>query len=187
MIERWFPCREVSEQSTRGWGRGIPEKELFTWFASRPLAQAKAAVICSLLPWPEDPDEQRRMKDLVRRSLQGYDEANRELRGELAKHYPEGARLCDPFSGRAMIPLEATRLGVRTWGIDYSPVATLGGRLLADWPMRDWDGEPDLPFAGYEQHKLEHWTDSRLLSDVRFLLDTVGRRHAEDMRPSSQR
>ena len=40
----------------------------------------------------------------------GYDEANAELRAELAKHYPNGARVCDPFSGRAMIPLEAARL-----------------------------------------------------------------------------
>ena len=52
MIERWFPCAEVSEYSAKGWGTGFAEKSLFTWFASRPLAQAKAAVICSLLPWP---------------------------------------------------------------------------------------------------------------------------------------
>ena len=118
MIERWFPCAEVSEQSARGWDRGFAEKSLFTWFASRPLAQAKAAVICSLLPWPDDPDEQERLKNLVRKAMTDYDAANQELRDELAKHYPDGAKLCDPFSGRAMIPLEAARLGVKAWGID---------------------------------------------------------------------
>ena len=46
MIERWFPCQEVSENSTVGWGSGNAEKALFTWFAARPLAQAKAAVLC---------------------------------------------------------------------------------------------------------------------------------------------
>ena len=133
MIERWFPCAEVSENSAGGWGSGHAEKSLFTWFASRPLAQAKAAVICSLLPWPEDDeDEQDRLKALVRRAMTDYDAANTELRDELAKHYPAGASICDPFSGRAMIPLEAARLGVRAWGIDYSPVATLAGKLLAD-------------------------------------------------------
>ena len=181
MIERWFPCEEVSEHSARGWGAGFAEKSLFTWFASRPLAQAKAAVICSLLPWPDDPTEQERLKDLVRKAMTDYDAANAELRTELAKHYPDGAKLCDPFSGRAMIPLEAARLGVQAWGIDYSPVATLAGRLLADYPMRNWDNEPSLPFKGYEQHAVEYFTEPRLLCDVRFVLDEVGRRYESAM------
>ena len=185
MIERWFPCAEVSEHSAKGWGTGFAEKSLFTWFASRPLAQAKAAVICSLLPWPDDdPDEQARLKDLVREAMTGYDTANTELRAELAKHYPNGARICDPFSGRAMIPLEAARLGVKAWGIDYSPVATLAGMLLADYPMRDWDDEPDLPFDGYAapaSGKLLDDPEPRLLRDVRFVLDLVGQRYAEAM------
>ena len=83
MIERWFPCAEVSEHSASGWGTGFAEKSLFTWFASRPLAQAKAAVICSLLPWPDDENEQDRLKTLVRESMTGYDNANTELRTEL--------------------------------------------------------------------------------------------------------
>lgn len=181
LIERWFPCEEVSEHSASGWGTGFAEKSLFTWFASRPLAQAKAAVICSLLPWPDDPAEQESLKDLVREAMTGYDAANAELRAELAKHYPAGAKLCDPFSGRAMIPLEAARLGVQTWGIDYSPVATLAGRLLADYPMRNWDNEPALPFEGYAQHAAEFFTEPRLLRDVRFVLDEVGRRYEAAM------
>ncbi len=30
MIERWFPCAEVSEASSSGWGSGKSEKALFT-------------------------------------------------------------------------------------------------------------------------------------------------------------
>ena len=71
MIERWFPCAEVSETSASGWGSGKSEKNLFTWFAARPLAQAKAAVVTSLLPWPDDEIEQRRLQDLVRRGDDG--------------------------------------------------------------------------------------------------------------------
>ncbi len=181
LIERWFPCEEVSTYSARGWGTGFAEKSLFTWFASRPLAQAKAAVLCSLLPWPHDPSEQESLKGLVREAMTDYDAANVELRAELAKHYPDGAKLCDPFSGRAMIPLEAARLGVQAWGIDYSPVATLAGRLLADYPMRNWDNEPSLPFEGYEEHAAEYFTEPRLLRDVRFVLDEVGRRYESAM------
>jgi putative DNA methylase len=85
MIERWFPCAEVSEATTSGWGSAKSEKALFVWFATRPLAQAKAAVLTSLLPWPDQPAEQRRLQDLVRRALTGYDAAHRELIDELAK------------------------------------------------------------------------------------------------------
>ena len=181
MIERWFPCAEVSEHSAKGWGTGFAEKSLFTWFASRPLAQAKAAVICSLLPWPEEKSEQERLKELIRDAMKGYDAKNGELRDELAKHYPNGAKVCDPFSGRAMIPLEAARLGIQAWGIDYSPVATLAGKLLADYPLRDWDSEPDLPFDGYQDHAVTHLTEPRLLRDVRFVLDLVNQSYSETM------
>ena len=179
MIERWFPCAEVSDASASGWGSGKSEKALFTWFAARPLAQAKAAVITSLLPWPEDDlDEQKRLQQLVRESLKGRDAGHAELVAEIKKHYPNGASLLDPFSGRAMIPLEAARLGVKAWGIDYSPVATLAGQLLADYPLRDWSQEPLLPLPG-----ANHTTADRLVSDVRLFLDEVGRRYEEAMAP----
>ncbi len=181
LIEEWFPCAEVSRESASGWGTGSAEKSLFTWFASHPLVQAKAAVICSLLPWPDDPGEQEDLKKLVAKSMGGYDEANTELREKLAEHYPNGARICDPFSGRAMIPLAAARLGVQSWGIDYSPVATLAGLLLADYPMRDWDTESDLPFDGYKEHRDAHFAEPKLLKDLRFILDLIGSRYEQEM------
>jgi adenine-specific DNA methylase len=177
MIERWFPCAEVSEASTSGWGSGKSEKALFTWFAARPLAQAKAAVLTSLLPWPDDEAEQRRLQQLVRRAMTGRDAAHGELLAEIGKTYPDGASLLDMFSGRAMIPLEAARLGVQAYGIDYSPVATLAGHLLADFPMRDWTEEPPLPFG--DQAVMV--TGRRLLDDVRRVLDEIGRRYADQM------
>jgi putative DNA methylase len=184
MIERWFPCAEVSEASAAGWGTGNVEASLFPWFAKRPLAQARAAVICSLLPWPDDPGEQAKLQALVRRSLvgsgvgkAGYDEAHSDVVAALSEAYPDGSRLLDPFSGRGMIPLEAARLGVRSWGLDNSPVATLGGALLIDYPMRDWSNEPPLPFEGYHENPL----GVRLLDDVEFLVDLAARRHEAAM------
>ena len=182
MIERWFPCAEVTANSKRGWGSGNTEKALFTWFAARPLAQAKAAVICSLLPWPDDEAEQEWLCDLVRASMTGYDAMHDDLVAELAKHYPDGASILDPFSGRAMIPLEAARLGVKAYGIDYSPVATLAGKLLADYPLRDWSKEPPLPFDGYEEHAMRYPEPHlRLLCDVDFLVKWIGDRHEAEM------
>jgi len=173
MIERWFPCAEVSDASAVGWGSGSSEKALFPWFAARPTAQAKAAVLTSLLPWPHDEGEQRRLQDLVRRSLTERDGAQRELALELAASDPRGSSVLDFFSGRAIVPLEAARLGVAAHGIDYSPVAALAGQLLAEYPLRDWSEEPALPFGNHAPDLTTH----RLVDDVRAVLDEVGRRY----------
>lgn len=183
MIERWFPCTEVSEASKSGWGSGKSEKALFTWFAARPLAQAKAAVITSLLPWPDDEREQTRLQNLVREAMQERDAKSAELRAEITKAYPGGASLLDVFSGRAMIPLEAARLGMEAHGVDYSPVATLAGALLADYPLRDWSEEPLLPFPSTEGGL----GMSRLLEDTAAVLAEIGRRYekaAADLYPA---
>lgn len=178
MIERWFPCAEVSVASAGGWGTGNSEAGLFTWFAKRPLAQAKAAVLTSLLPWPDDEAEQRRLQDLVRRSMTGYDTARTEIELELVKHYDgDVPTVLDPFSGRGMIPLEAARLGARAFGVDYSPMATLASQLLAEYPMRDWSEEPELPFKEAPQPGFD-----RLADDVRTVLDVITSRYEESVR-----
>jgi len=178
MIERWFPCAEVSAASGSGWGTGNSEAGLFTWFAKRPLAQAKAAVLTSLLMWPEDEGEQQRLQDLVRLAMVSYDSARGHIEAEIVKSYGYVPAILDPFSGRGMIPLEAAHLGVDAHGIDYSPVATLASRLLADYPMRDWSQEPALPFPDAVSPGVH-----RLADDVRQVLEEVGRRFATQMLP----
>jgi putative DNA methylase len=179
MIERWFPCAEVSENSDSGWGSGNIERSLFTWFAARPTAQAKAAVMCSLLPWPEDEAEQKRLQDLVKRAMTGRYAAEDELRSEILNANPAGSNVLDPFCGRGIIPLEASRLGLRSYGIDYSLVAVLASALLTDFPFRDWAAEPRLPFSPGVLNLLE--TEPRLVMDVAHTLAEVGRRFAESM------
>ena len=77
--------------------------------------------------------------------------------------YPDGRPVVlDVFSGRGIIPLEAARLGAIAVGLDLSPVATLAGRILADYPLRDWSSEPPLP-----------WISSADRDELLF-----GRRHA---------
>lgn len=50
MIDRWFPVAAVDEACGTPAGSGLTEKAIFTWFASRPIAQARAAALTSLLP-----------------------------------------------------------------------------------------------------------------------------------------
>jgi putative DNA methylase len=189
MIERWFPCAEVSEASMAGWGSGNVEASLWVWFAKRPSVQAKAAVLTSLLPWPDGEADQRDLREAVKSVLTANTPAARralsraggsadKIKRALATAYPDGARVLDPFSGRAMIPLEAGRLGLHAEGIDYSPFATLGGALLAEMPFQDWSDEPAIPFEAIGQGLV---TDDRLEREVEAFLTEVGHRYATSM------
>jgi putative DNA methylase len=181
MIERWFPSAEVSANSDKGWGSGNAEISLFMWFAKRPTVQAKAAMICSLLPWPDDESEQARLQTLVRAALTGRYAEWRALQSEIIALHPDGPTTLDPFSGRGMIPLEAARLGISAEAIDYSPMAVLASHLLTEAPFVDWSKEPALPFAKQQDQFATAHTD-RLLRDLETLFDEIQRRHAETMR-----
>lgn len=180
MIERWFPGAEVSANSGSGWGSGNAEAGIMTWFARRPTAQAKAATLCSLLPWPDDPAEQARLQDLVRHAMQGRYEKTEELRQEIEASATGPISTLDPFSGRGMIPVETARLGLQARAIDYSPVAVLASRLLIDFPARNWDNEPELPF-GTSEDKLSVKVWPRLVRDFERVIDDVETRHVEAM------
>lgn len=185
MIDMWFPCGEVDAAVLTRTGSGLSEKALFTWFASRPIAQARAGVLCSLLP-----DTADNRKHVLAAVSNGNADALAALRHQImVQHGGRSPVVLDMFSGRAIIPLEAARAGARAIGIDLSPVATLGGRLLAEYPQRDWSNEPALPFGesaglmavGRPQRQEisglpTGQREPRLLADVRAVLDEVGRR-----------
>ncbi|CAI7979123.1 putative DNA methylase [Frankia sp. Hr75.2] len=201
LIDVWFPCREVDQAVGTARGSGRSEKALFTWFASRPIAQARAAVLCSLLP-----DTAQNRADIRAVVLGGDPLAFGRLRDRIAVQYePKPPVVLDVFSGRGIIPLEAARAGATAVGTDLSPVATLGGRLLADFPMGDWSTEPTLPYVppdtsneseenapapvrrrprrsasaqGTFEHMGSEKAEPRLLADVRVVLAEIGRRVA---------
>ncbi|MFF4831433.1 DUF1156 domain-containing protein [Streptomyces sp. NPDC001315] len=181
LIDHWFPCSSVDASVGTPAGSGRSEKALFTWFASRPIAQARAAVLTTLLPDRED------LHADVRSAIEaGSTTALRRLREAIAEEYPTGRPVVlDIFSGRGIIPLEAARLGVTAVGTDLSPVATLGGRLLADYPLRDWSTEAAVPFAsGAEpEGRLFSEEEPRLLRDVRAVLAEVNKRVAKAVAP----
>jgi len=183
LVDRWFPCAAVDAAVETPAGSGLSEKALFTWFASRPIAQARAVVLTTLLP------DHEALRPYVSHAVRGQRGALDELAGIIATEYAGGPPVVlDMFSGRGIIPLEAARVGATAVGIDLSPVATLGGRLLADYPFRDWSNEPPLPFkagATQEENQVSYSVDERprLLYDVRLVLAEVGRRLAEAVEP----
>lgn len=183
LVDRWFPCGAVDEACRTTAGSGLTEKALFTWFASRPIAQARAAVLTSMLP--DDPGIRSLVDSAVR---YGHHEALSKLSEKItAYNGGKPPAVLDMFSGRGIIPLEAARAGAAVVGTDLSPVATLAGRLLADYPARDWSAEPLLPFTRPDQVQnlplATRGDDDRLARDVEDLLAEVGRRVAERMTP----
>ncbi len=199
LIDTWFPCPEVDTAVGTPAGSGRSEKALFTWFASRPIAQARAAVLCSLLT-----DTAENRAD-VKLAVLGDKTAIERLQKRVAEQYPKKPPVVlDMFSGRGIIPLEAARAGATAVGTDLSPVATLAGRLLADYALRDWSDEPPIPYvvgqvAGGVDGGDDSDTDSsglnsedkllfdvpdsepRLLGDVRRVLVEVGQRVAQEV------
>ena len=176
MIDSWFPCAAVDEACGTPAGSGRSEKAIFTWFASRPIAQARAAVLTALLP--PDEEHKKRVTEAVK---SGSESAVTAASAAVRAHYGDSAPIVvDIFSGRGVIPLEAARFGARAVGIDLSPVATLAGRVLADYPLRKWD-EPDLPFRprSGETRFVGELDEPKLLRDTRTLLHEVGDRTAQ--------
>src|SRR5687767_7849636 len=109
LIERWFPVSAVDEACETPAGSGRNEKAIFTWFASRPIAQARAAVLCSLLEEAHeagDADLRRLVEEAVRTGDKG-------VLSDLAQRVSDvdGKRpvVLDCFAGRGIIPLEAAR------------------------------------------------------------------------------
>lgn len=58
-----------------------------------------------------------------------------------ARRYTTGKRVLDPFSGGAVIPFEAAKLGCEVYGVDYNPLAVLIFKALLQYPSRRVMGE----------------------------------------------
>lgn len=184
MIDRWFPVAAVDEACGTPAGSGRAEKAIFTWFASRPIAQARAAVLTAML------ENETSLHQVINSAITEGDHATLEALA-VKVGINNTTVVLDCFSGRGIIPLEAARFGIKATGTDLSPVATLAGRLLADWPLRDWSAEPQLPrwddgaFSDGEDEdalfdaESAVGTEPRLVSDVRAVLAEVGRRTKE--------
>ena len=194
LIERWFPVAAVDEASGTSVGSGLNEKAIFTWFASRPIAQARAAVLCSLLAEPAEDEEDEVHRKVVSAVLTG----NLSDLAALADRIPDkdGKRpvVLDCFSGRGIIPLEAARIGLRAVGLDLSPVAALASRLLADWALRNWSGESPVPFAGSDTTAVGEdeeaqvlfgsgSSEARLVGDLRSVFAEINRRVFDAVAP----
>jgi putative DNA methylase len=167
LIERGFPLKQASLDSVHE--KNVRHGHISTlhiWPARRPLAACRAALIATLLPDPDDPEERRRLIERIggrvvpkieKKKVAGKSvEVEREetiggilhwgresdpdmqfFRDEIRKAYCGRApRVLDPFAGGGAIPLEAMRLGCEVTAIDINPVAWFILKCTLEYPQK---------------------------------------------------
>ena len=166
LIEDWLPAAAVGVECMRERGSAsalAPTTFLHVWWARRPLAASRAAVLASVLPadFPRETFERlmgfgRSGQELVAiRELmntgvkvEGGFGAPRAFKGVLRDKDIEAAHaaasrlwdhlpiVMDPMAGGGSIPLESARLGFPTLASEYNPVACSILEATLDYPFR---------------------------------------------------
>ncbi len=168
LIEEWLPAAAVGVECIRerSTGQQPPDKRFHVWWARRPLAASRAAVLASVLPahFPRDTFERlmgfwgpsayiiagEEMLAAARLSGTkiGNPHGTRAFRAplkmkDIAAAHEAATRLwghlptvMDPMAGGGSIPLESTRLGFPTLANEYNPVACSVLEATLDYPFR---------------------------------------------------
>jgi putative DNA methylase len=168
LIEDWLPATAIGVECIRerSTGQQPPDKRFHVWWARRPLAASRAAVLASVLPadFPRETFE-RLMgfwgpsayivageEMLTAARVSGTKIANphgmRAFRAPLKEKDISAAHqaakmlwghlpiVMDPMSGGGSIPLESARLGFPTLANEYNPVACSVLEATLDYPFR---------------------------------------------------
>jgi adenine-specific DNA methylase len=168
LIEEWLPAAAIGVECIRerSTGQQPPDKRLHVWWARRPLAVSRAAVLASVLPadFPRDIFERLMgfwgsSRDVVQaQDLLNWAKANNAKvpnpHGERAFRqflqpkdlkrahdaalvlWEEQPSVLDPMAGGGSIPLESARLGFSTMANEYNPVACSILEATVDYPFR---------------------------------------------------
>lgn len=145
LIEEYFPLEEVSAEAVRekSAGRAYHISTLHWWWARRPLAAVRAALLATLVPassFPRDPKETASLFRALaawRGDTVGLNPVTLErARRLVVEAWPEGPpNVIDSFAGGGSVPLEATRLGTAAAAVELNPVAYMVGMGTLVWPQ----------------------------------------------------
>ena len=141
-IESDFPVKEVSEESARE--KNIRHGHISTlhiWWARRPLASSRASIYAALTPEPKDEEERLKRAQFIHNLSKWENSLNKNLieraREEILKaNNGKAPKVLDPFAGGGAIPLEALRLGCKTYASDLNPVAVLIEKATLEYPQK---------------------------------------------------
>ena len=146
LIEEFLPVREIGREASRekSAGRDYHLSTLHWWWARRPVAAARAAVLATLVPSSAFPEKREDLEsffgllthwlgDETGMSPTALEQARQLVAAEWSTTRP---KVIDSFVGGGAIPLEALRLGADVAGIELGPRRVPGllrhGRVAAD-------------------------------------------------------
>ena len=148
IIEIAFPVEEVSEQGRRK----NQISGIHKWWARRPLGPSRATAYAALVD-----SDLSSVQTISKSSVNGtltppkhnfiaelakWENALkplwiRQARADiLASHDGKPPKVLDPFGGGGSIPLEAQRLGCKTYSCDLNPVALLIQKCTLEYPQK---------------------------------------------------
>jgi putative DNA methylase len=182
LIEVALPLDAINRESAREKSirQGHPST-LHIWWARRPLAACRAVLFAQLVDDPSShpeqfPTEEAQKKERERlfriiENLVKWENINNEkvlkiARDEILKSTNGNPPLIlDPFCGGGSIPLEAQRLGLKTYASDLNPIAVLITKALIEIPPEFAGKQPIHPGG----QKSSHWQGAKgLAEDVRY-------------------
>lgn len=140
-IEEEFPITELSAIGSKEKSSRFDNiSGIHVYWARRPTTVARALILSSLINYPSNKAEIEKIKNLIINACSDYKKISNqmsvkgEIKKELEKAYPKGRiKLLDSFSGGSAIPLEASRIGLDSYGIDLNPVAVLIGKATCEY------------------------------------------------------
>ena len=145
LIEYFFPSEVVSEQGRRErYQRGKTPHTIFTWWARRPFAAARAVVVTSLLE-VDEPD--RETTQLVEQYC-GNEDPEMIRMALQSRMAGEPKRVLDLFGGGGTIPLEAARLGTKVCSVENNELAHFIQKVLLELSQTGEELARDVRRAG---------------------------------------
>ncbi len=164
LIETALPLDVINKASAKEKSirHGHPST-LHLWWARRPLATARAVIFASLVDDPaEHPEkfstpesqkaERERLFKIIGELVKWENSSNEKIFSEALAEIKKSVgndlpAIFDPFAGGGTIPLEAQRLGLKTFAADLNPVAVMINKAMIEIPAQFKDKPPINPEA----------------------------------------
>ena len=186
LIEVALPLDSINKASgkEKSIRHGHPST-LHLWWARRPLATARAVLFASLIddpseheekfPTPETQQAERKrlfkiIADLVKWENTANEEIFSKALDEIKKSCGENIpAVFDPFAGGGTIPLEAQRLGLKSFANDLNPVAVMINKAMIEIPAQFKNSPPINPDAKNSIGNQSDWHGANgLAEDIRY-------------------
>jgi len=150
LIEVALPLEKINEgskaETENPFLKGHP-RSIHNWWARTPLSVARAIIFAQIIDDPSNdfpPDEANKIReelfDFIS-NLSTWDATTDmniiiKAREMINNYIDDNVSFWDMFAGRASIPLEAQRLGLKTISSDINPVSVLIQKALMDYPVK---------------------------------------------------